>query len=94
MYILQNVILGKTSLSTFGICGAIIEIAIIVYILVASIAGLYSYVPTLRPKKKDTDLTKVLANCAVFLILSSALPVLCRILGKLLVSSSGKIIIH
>lgn len=79
---LQNVVLGKTSLSAFGFYGALFEILIIFYILIASLAGLYSSCPRLRPERHDTDMTKLVYNCGVFLILSSALPVLCRILGK------------
>lgn len=83
--VFQDVVLGKTSLSTFGYVGALIEIVIIFYILIASLAGLYSIIPiSLRPRKNDTDMTKVVYNCAILLILSSALPVLCRILGKIL----------
>ncbi|XP_067935021.1 protein LMBR1L-like [Watersipora subatra] len=77
----HEVVLGKTSLSTFGLYGALWEIVIIFYILIASLAGLYSVCPCLRPLKQDTDMTKIVYNCAVLLILSSALPVLCRILG-------------
>ena len=79
---IQEVVLGKTSLSTFGFYGAVSEIVIIFYILIASLAGLYSLCPRLKPQKHDTDMTKIVYNCAVLLILSSALPVLCRILGK------------
>lgn len=74
--------LGKVSLSAFGFYGALFEIAIIIYILVASLAGLYHSVPQLRPVKQDTDMTKIIYNCGVSVILSSALPVLCRILGE------------
>ena len=74
--------LGAHSLSVFGLYGVLIEIVVIFYILIASLAGLYYHCPRLRPHKSDTDMTKVIYNCAVLLILSSALPVLCVLLGK------------
>lgn len=52
--------------------------------LVASTVGLYSLpvVSTYCPKIKQTPLTHIVGNCTLMLILSSALPLLSRILGE------------
>ncbi|XP_071497953.1 protein LMBR1L-like [Diadema antillarum] len=75
--------LGKVSLSKFGAFGALLEVCLIFYLMLASIVGLYS-LPIFRhliPKRMDTPMTKVIGNCLVVLILSSALPVLSKVLG-------------
>ncbi|VDO97784.1 unnamed protein product [Soboliphyme baturini] len=49
----------------------------------ASLVGLYN-VPVmarLRPYRHRTSITKVILNCVVILVLSSALPVLTRVTG-------------
>lgn len=73
-----------SSLSKLGPFGAGLEIVIILYMLVASTVGLYSLpvVSTYRPHIKQTPLTHIVGNCTLLLILSSALPLLSRILGK------------
>ena len=51
--------------------------------MLASLVGIYS-VPLLRrirPQRGKTTLTCIIMNCAVILLLSSALPVLARTLG-------------
>ncbi|VVC24893.1 Lipocalin-interacting membrane receptor,LMBR1-like membrane protein [Cinara cedri] len=75
--------LGVSSLSKLGPFGAGLEIVIILYMLVASTVGLYSLpvVSTYCPKIKQTPLTHIVGNCTLLLILSSALPLLSRILG-------------
>ncbi|XP_050546724.1 protein Lilipod [Daktulosphaira vitifoliae] len=75
--------LGVSSLSKLGPFGAGLEIVIILYMLVASTVGLYSLpvVSRYRPRIKQTPLTHIVGNCTLLLILSSALPLLCRILG-------------
>ncbi|XP_031551768.1 limb region 1 protein homolog [Actinia tenebrosa] len=76
-------VLGKESASMLGTFGALLEIVLIFYLMLASLVGLYS-VPLfarLTPSPRDTPMTKVIANCIVLLILSSALPVLSRTLG-------------
>ncbi|KAK3702877.1 hypothetical protein QZH41_014143 [Actinostola sp. cb2023] len=76
-------VLGQVSSSMMGTFGALLEIVLIIYLVVASLVGLYS-VPCfirLRPLPRDTPMTKVIANCIVLLILSSALPLLSRTLG-------------
>ena len=75
--------LGTSSLSTLGVLGVVIEVLIIAYFLVSSIVGLYS-IPHLRrilPVKRDTSMTYLIYNCALYVILSSALPLLVKVLG-------------
>lgn len=67
----------------FGIFGALVESVIILYLMAASLVGVYS-VPVLRrmrPARGRTSMTFIIANCTAILILSSALPVLARTLG-------------
>lgn len=54
------------------------------YLMVASLVGFYSVplLKRLRPTVKQTSMTKVICNCVVFIILTSASPVLARMLGK------------
>jgi len=75
--------LGLTSLSKLGTLGAGIEVMVIAYMAVTSCVGFYS-VPILckmRPQSHKTPLSLLIANCALFVVLSSALPLLSRILG-------------
>jgi len=75
--------LGISSLSALGALGVGIEVVIIGYLLVTSIVGLYS-IPTFHkilPKRRDTSITHLILNCALFVVLSSALPLLVKILG-------------
>lgn len=76
-------VLGKVSSSMMGTFGALLEIILIFYLMLASLVGLYSvpYFSRLRPAVGETNTTTVIANCIVLLILSSALPVLSRTLG-------------
>ena len=50
----------------------------------ASVVGLYSapVLSVLLPRPRDTPMTKVIINCSVLLILSSALPLMARTLGR------------
>jgi hypothetical protein len=68
---------------TFGIPGALVEVVIIIYIMVASVVGLYTMpiFRNLRPMQHKTSMTHIILNCAIILLLSSALPVLARTLG-------------
>uniref|UniRef100_A0A7E4ZWU1 Protein LMBR1L n=1 Tax=Panagrellus redivivus TaxID=6233 RepID=A0A7E4ZWU1_PANRE len=68
---------------TFGIIGAIVETFILIYIAIASLVGIYSmpYLSTHRPRKGTTSMTAIIGNCALILMVSSALPVLARTLG-------------
>ncbi|XP_076762132.1 LMBR1-like protein lilipod [Xylocopa sonorina] len=75
--------LGISSLSKLGPIGATIEVAVILYLAATSAIGLYTLpgVRRFRPRLHSTPLTHLIANCALLLVLSSALPLLSRILG-------------
>ncbi|KOC68425.1 Protein LMBR1L, partial [Habropoda laboriosa] len=75
--------LGISSLSKLGPIGATIEVAVILYLAATSAIGLYTLpgVRNVRPRLHSTPLTHLIANCALLLVLSSALPLLSRILG-------------
>lgn len=75
--------LGISSLSALGVVGSSLEIVLILYLWLASVVGFFS-LPVfcrLRPKPSSATLTQIIGNCAVLLVLSSALPVLARTLG-------------
>lgn len=76
-------VVGITSLSKMGVFGATLEIILIIYLWCASIVGLYS-LPGIRritPKIGETTFNKCIGNCALLLVLSTALPVLARTVG-------------
>lgn len=75
--------LGISSLSALGIFGSALEIVLILYLWLASVVGFYSLPGfcRLQPKPRSANLTQVIGNCAILLILSSALPVISRTLG-------------
>lgn len=75
--------LGISSLSKLGLLGTALEVTHILYLWSASIVGLYSLpvVCRLRPMMGDTSFTSIIGNCVLLLVLSSALPVLSRIVG-------------
>lgn len=75
--------LGLSSLSKLGLIGAVIEVVLIGYLLAASTVGLYTlpFLSGIRPTARNTPLTQLIVNCGLVLVLSSALPVLSRILG-------------
>nr|XP_018913489.1 PREDICTED: protein Lilipod [Bemisia tabaci] len=75
--------LGISSLSKLGLIGATVEIILIFFLILTSFVGLYSLpiLTKVRPKNKETPLTHIISNCALLVILSSALPLLSRILG-------------
>jgi len=76
-------LLGTSSLSTLGVVGVVIEVVVIAYLFVTSIVGLYSIPQFHRilPKTRDTSMTNLILNCALYVILSSALPLLVKVLG-------------
>ena len=78
--------MGVSSLSKLGPIGAGVEVAVILYLAATSAIGLYTLpgVKRVRPKHNSTPLTHLIANCALLLVISSALPLLSRILGKLI----------
>lgn len=79
----QQFTLGITSLSKVGPIGAAIEVLIIFYLCATSTVGLYTmpFMKTIRPQRHKTSLSQLILNGALVLILSSALPLLSRILG-------------
>ncbi|KAI5698842.1 hypothetical protein M8J75_012646 [Diaphorina citri] len=79
----QQFTLGLSSISALGTLGAVVQTIIILYLIVVSTIGLYSLpkLSWLRPKPKQTPLTYIIANCYFLLLLTSALPVLARMLG-------------
>lgn len=79
----QTFVVGITSLSKMGIFGAFLEIILILYLWCASIVGLYSLpgIRRIRPKTGETTFNQCVTNCALLLILSTALPVLARTVG-------------
>jgi len=56
----------------------------------ASVVGFYSlpFFKRLRPVPHDTSMVKIIGNCVVLLVLSSALPILSRMLGKFFIFTS------
>uniref|UniRef100_A0A8K9V9D9 Limb development membrane protein 1 n=1 Tax=Oncorhynchus mykiss TaxID=8022 RepID=A0A8K9V9D9_ONCMY len=75
--------LGNTSLSTFGVVQAVVEIVLMFYLMVSSVVGFYSLrvFEGLTPRKDDTTMTTIIGCCVSILVLSSALPVMSRTLG-------------
>ncbi|XP_069368596.1 limb region 1 protein homolog isoform X2 [Paralichthys olivaceus] len=75
--------IGNTSLSTFGVAQAVLEIILIFYLMVSSVVGFYSLrvFEGLTPRKDDTTMTTIIGCCVSILVLSSALPVMSRTLG-------------
>uniref|UniRef100_A0A672PJ81 Limb region 1 protein homolog n=1 Tax=Sinocyclocheilus grahami TaxID=75366 RepID=A0A672PJ81_SINGR len=80
--------IGNASLSTFGVAQAVIEIILMFYLLVSSVVGFYSLriFQELTPIKDDTTMTTIIGCCVSILVLSSALPVMSRTLGKVLLT--------
>ncbi|CAL4141277.1 unnamed protein product, partial [Meganyctiphanes norvegica] len=66
-----------------GPLGAAVEVVLILYIIAASILGCYSLpgLALIRPKRQNTSMVHIIANCVIVLVLSSALPLLSRTLG-------------
>ncbi|XP_076017193.1 limb region 1 protein homolog [Genypterus blacodes] len=75
--------IGNTSLSTFGVAQAVLEIILMFYLMVSSVVGFYSLrgFKSLTPRKDDTTMTTIIGCCVSILVLSSALPVMSRTLG-------------
>ncbi|KAM9839288.1 limb region 1 protein homolog [Aulostomus maculatus] len=75
--------IGNTSLSTFGVAQAALEIILMFYLMVSSVLGFYSLrvFEGLTPRKDDTTMTTIIGCCVSILVLSSALPVMSRTLG-------------
>ncbi|XP_074477254.1 limb region 1 protein homolog [Sebastes fasciatus] len=75
--------IGNTSLSTFGVAQAVLEIILMFYLMVSSVVGFYSLrvFEELTPRNDDTTMTTIIGCCVSILVLSSALPVMSRTLG-------------
>lgn len=88
LLLLQQFTLGITSLSKVGPIGAAIEVLIIFYLCATSTVGLYTmpFMQSIRPQRHKTSLSQLIVNGALVLILSSALPLLSRILGKKIIN--------
>ena len=82
----QTVTLGISSLTSFGVVGVAIEVVLIAFLFVCSLVGLYTIpgIRCIRPIAHETTLTQIILNCGLYVILSSALPLLAKILGKIL----------
>ncbi|KAK5877764.1 hypothetical protein CesoFtcFv8_025240, partial [Champsocephalus esox] len=74
--------IGNTSLSTFGLAQAVLEIILMFYLMVSSVVGFYSLrvFQSLTPRNDDTTMTTIIGCCVSILVLSSALPVMSRTL--------------
>ena len=74
---------GITSLSSFGAIGVIIEVVLIGYLFITSLVGLYTIpvITRIRPRLSSTPLTHLILNCCFYVVLSTALPLLAKILG-------------
>lgn len=79
----QTVTLGISSLTSFGVVGVVIEVVLIAFLFVCSLVGLYTIpgIRCIRPIAHETTLTQIILNCGLYVILSSALPLLAKILG-------------
>jgi len=78
-----NFDLGQSSLSALGTIGVVVEVITIGYLLITSIVGLYS-IPLIKkvlPVPRDTPISHLIINCGLFVVLSSALPLLVKVLG-------------
>jgi len=75
--------LGTTSLSSLGLLGVVTEVIVIGFLGLTSIVGLYNIpaIASILPRISDTSMTHLILNCALYVILSSALPLLVKILG-------------
>ncbi|XP_063680449.1 limb region 1 protein homolog [Bolinopsis microptera] len=69
--------------SYMGSLGALIEIGLVGYILVASLVGFYTTEKFrwLIPRQKKTPVTTIIVNCVVVLVMSCSVPLLSAILG-------------
>ncbi|XP_004345563.2 hypothetical protein CAOG_05973 [Capsaspora owczarzaki ATCC 30864] len=72
-----------SSSSILGTVGAVLDIVLMGYFLGCSILGILSspWFRRIRPQRHNTSIELIILNCAGFLLLSSSLPLLSRILG-------------
>ena len=74
---------NSSNIFTFGIVQTCFEIILILYFMIAALVGFYN-MPVFNkilPKYKSTTMRKIILNCIIFLIFSSAMPVSSKILG-------------
>lgn len=66
-----------------GPVGAFLDIVMVLYLWCASLCGLYNLprLYCLRPRKHNSSFNQIIGNCTILCLLSSALPLLARILG-------------
>uniref|UniRef100_A0A2P2I659 Protein LMBR1L n=1 Tax=Hirondellea gigas TaxID=1518452 RepID=A0A2P2I659_9CRUS len=66
-----------------GPLGAVVEVALILYLVAASLVGCYSLplMKKVKPVYGDTPMVHLIINCMLLLVLASALPLLATILG-------------
>lgn len=76
--------MGISSLSKLGVFGATLEIFVILYLGITSFVGFYAmpFFSKIQPKRRKTSLSHLIANSFLILILTSAQPLLSRILGE------------
>lgn len=81
----QQLTLGISSLSKMGVFGAALEILVILYLGITSFVGFYTMpiFSKIRPKRRKTSLSHLICNSLLILILTSAFPLLSRILGNI-----------
>ncbi|XP_048007469.1 protein Lilipod [Leguminivora glycinivorella] len=80
---LEQFTLGIASLSKLGWAGATLETFLILYLYVSSVTGLSLGVRALgvTPRAQRTPLPRIIALCGVSLAISTAMPLLAKILG-------------
>lgn len=76
-------VIGLSPLSQLGVPGSVLQLWLLFYLWATGVVGMYSLplVGRLRPQVRHTTLAQLVANCALHVLLGSALPVLCRTLG-------------
>ncbi|XP_063376981.1 protein Lilipod [Cydia fagiglandana] len=80
---LEQFTLGIASLSKLGWAGATLETFLILYLYVSSVTGLSLGLRALgvTPRARRTPLPRIIALCGVSLAISTAMPLLAKILG-------------
>eukprot|EP00731_Ephydatia_muelleri_P014147 Em0007g1457a len=80
---IEEHLLGQASTSSLGPIGAGIEALVILYVMCAGVIGLY-YNPLFKyllPERRATSMTKMILNCILLVLLSSAFPLQVKALG-------------
>jgi hypothetical protein len=76
-------VIGLSPLSQLGLTGSMLQLLLLMYLWATGVVGMYSLplVGRLRPQVRNITLAQLVANCALHVLLASALPVVCRTLG-------------